>query len=174
MLNSLPRWWAWEKYGRKIKGDSWKSSLSEENIRGFKGYCRRGPETVNKSQNLKWLSEEVSRKWTISSVLFSCQSNVEYTRLVSQTTEAKTLYLMWCGGASVAWEPYSAFVCLDSSWPWPMTGGHPSVASADTQARHRLVLTKSQLYIRANMSQRVQLPYSFDNDGLAMVDESQD
>lgn len=125
-----------------------------------------------KSQNLKWLSEEVSRKWTISGVLFSCQSNVEYTRLVNQTTEAKTLYLMWCGGASVAWEPYSAFVCLEPSWPWTMTGRHPSVASADTQARHRLILTKSQLYIRANMGLRVQLPYSLDNDALAMVEES--
>lgn len=55
-----------------------------------------------KSKNLKWLWEEVSRKWTISSVLCSWQSNIEYTRLVSQTTEAKkTRHLVWCGRA---WE----------------------------------------------------------------------
>ena len=48
-------------------------------------------------------------------VFMSVKSRIH--RLVSQTTEVKTRYLMWCGGASVAWEPCSAFVCLDSLWP---------------------------------------------------------
>lgn len=89
-------------------GKIWKR---KQRINPGKGSCLKRTSAVAKaisggcwfkSENLKWLSEEVSRKWTISSVLFSCQSNRVYTGLVSQTTEVKTPHLMWCGGTSVA------------------------------------------------------------------------
>lgn len=84
----------------------------------------------------------------------------------------KTLHLMWYGGGSVAGELYRTIVCLGSCWPWTMIGGHRSVAPADIQARQCFVPIKSQLYIRASMGQTAQLPFSFENDALAMVKES--